>query len=159
MRWAVLLAIVACSKTAEPPAESASKREAPTPKREDRNEPAIAAPKLKLAVTIAGASATWTDEAFADVPKMAGVASDGEARETWSLRELVHRNVGPSARVVAVTGPDGKQPVEATAWADASQTPILHSTRRGSLKFRWADKDGRWGETIVKGVTGLEITR
>src|SRR5262249_51543537 len=100
---------------------------------------------------------TWTDERFSSVPKMAGTASDGEARDTWSLRELVHHNVGPKARVVAVTSADGKQAIDPAAWADATRTPILHTTRRGTLKFRWADKDGHWGQTLVKDVTGLEI--
>jgi hypothetical protein len=67
--------------------------------------------------------------------------------------------VGPGARVVAVIGADGKQPIELTAWNDATRTPILHTTRRGTLKFRWADKEGRWGETVVRDVTGLEIAR
>ena len=156
MRWALLIAIAACSKTADPPAE-ATKQEAA--KHEDRREPASAAPKLNLAVTIAGTAAAWTGELFARVPKLAGVASDGEARDTWSLRELVQRNVGPGARVVAVTGADGKRSIEAAAWEDAARTPILHTTRRGTLKFRWADQDGRWGETIVKDVTALEIAR
>ncbi|HWU90858.1 MAG TPA: hypothetical protein VN253_26515 [Kofleriaceae bacterium] len=164
MRWALLIAIVACSKTADPSSDPAAKpsAEAAKPtraKHEDRHEPAVAPAKLTLAITIGGAASTWTEAAFAGVPKLAGVASDGEARDTWSLRELAHRNAGPDARVIAVISADGKQPIEPSAWADAARTPILHTTRRGTLKFRWADKDGRWGETIVKDVTGLELTR
>jgi hypothetical protein len=173
MRWALLIALAACSKTADsssdPPARppdpavaAASAQVSAMParaKREDRHEPAAAPPKLALAVTVGGTAATWTDAAFAGVPKLAGAASDGEARDTWSLRELVQRNAGPGARVVAVIGAGAKRPIEPAAWDDPAHTPILHATRRGTLKFRWADKDGRWGETIVKDVTGLEIVR
>lgn len=175
MRWPLLLAITACSKTADPappdrpvgltpertataqgPATAAA---APAPRHEDRHEPATAPAAISLAVTIAGAPATWTGEDLARAPRMAGAASDGEARDTWSLRELVTRNVGPGARVVAVSGAGGKQPIDPAAWRDAARTPILHTTRRGTLKFRWADGDGRWGPTVIRDVTGLEIAR
>jgi hypothetical protein len=166
MRWALLLVIAACSKSADPaPAEPPPQpqaAQAATAKHEDRHEPASAAPAISLAVSIAGAPSagtTWTGETLASAPRMAGAASDGEARDTWSLRELARRNVGPDARVVAVIGPDGKQAIEPAAWSDATRTPILHTTRRGSLKFRWADKDGHWGPTVVRDVTGLEIAR
>jgi hypothetical protein len=147
----LLVVVVACSRTADPSAEPAH--------HEDRHEPAAAASKRKLSVTVAGAAATWDDATFASVPKLAGHASDGEARDTWSLRELVQRNVGPGARVTAVINRGGKTPIEAADWDDTTRTPILHTTRRGSLKFRWANKDGHWGETVVKDVTGLEIAR
>lgn len=164
MRWMLLLAaIAACSKAADPPGDpppSAPARAAiALAKHEDRHERATAPSKLTLAVTIAGAPATWTADASAGIPKLAGTASDGEARDTWSLRELVKRNAGPTARVIAVISAGEKQAIEPAAWDDPTRTPILHTTRRGTLKFRWADKDGRWGETIVKDVTGLEITR
>ena len=172
MRWALLLAIAACSKTADPapagqPAPPEVTRPEATPpeaakpeaRHEDRHEPASAAPAPSLAVVIAGAATTWTGKVLARAPRMAGTASDGEARETWSLRELVKQNAGPGARVVAVTGADGKQAIEPAAWGDPARTPILHTTRRGTLKLRWADKDGRWGPTVVRDVTGLEIER
>jgi len=175
MRWALFLIAIAfacsCDKPADKPAAAAAAvTAAPAParmdpappgpaKREDRHEPAVAAARASLAITIAGGVATtWADDVLARAPKLGGTASDGEARDTWSLRELVRRNVGPSARVTAVLGADGKQPIEAGAWSDAARTPILHTTRRGTLKFRWADKDGRWGETVVRDVTGLEIS-
>lgn len=168
MRWALLLAIAACSKAADPapagpPAQSQPQTaQAAAAKHEDRHAPATAAPAISLAISIAGATpagTTWTGETLAGAPRMAGAASDGEARDTWSLRELARRNIGPDARVVAVIGPDGKQAIEPAAWSDAARTPILHTTRRGTLKFRWADKDGHWGPTVVRDVTGLEIAR
>lgn len=140
------LALAACSKS-DPP------------RHEDRHEPATAPTKLALAVAIGDAKEVWGDAAFAATPKLAGSARDGEARDTWSLRELVHRNVGPAARVTAVVSPGGRVLVEQTAWDDATRTPILHTTRRGTLKFRWADKAGTWGETVMKDVSALEIAR
>jgi hypothetical protein len=170
MRWVLLIviAVAACSKKDPPadppqPAAPAQAGAAPTStapaKREDRHEPATARPKLTLAVTIGGTPATWTEAAFANLPKLAGTASDGESRDTWSLRELAQRNAGPTARVVAVISADEKQAIDPAAWNDPTRTPILHTTRRGTLKFRWADKDGRWGETLVRDVTGLELAR
>jgi len=66
--------------------------------------------------------------------------------------------VGPNARVVTVTG-DVAKPIDPAAWADPNVTPILHTTKRGTLKFRWANRDGTWRETEVKDVTKLEIAR
>ena len=146
VRLVLTLLLAACSKS-DPP------------KHEDRHDPAVAAEKLSLGVAIGDAKETWTDDAFARTPKLAGSASDGEARDTWSLRELVHENVGPTARVVAVVAPGGRVLVEPTAWDDATKTPILHTTRRGTLKFRWTDKDGKWGETVLKDVASIEVVR
>ncbi len=147
----VVLAI-GCSKS-EPPAPVP----APAP-HEDRHEPSVAAAKLDLDVTIDGAASTWHRDSFEQVPRMHGSASDGEARDTWSLRELVHKLVGPTARVVAVVG-DVRKAIDAAAWDDATRTPIVHVTKRGALKFRWADQAGAWGETEVKDVSKLEIAR
>jgi hypothetical protein len=142
----VLFAIAACSKTtADPPA-----------KHEDRHEPAVAAPALALQVTVDGTATTWKQDVFDRVPHFASANNDGEARDTWSLRELAHSAVGPNARVVAVVG-ETKKTIDAAAWADPARTPIVHRTRRGALKFRWADKDGKWGEVEVKDVSALEI--
>jgi tungstate transport system substrate-binding protein len=128
-------------------------------KSEDRSKPQEAATQLKLEVTIAGARSTWGAEAFAKAAKFPSVNNSGEARDAWSLRELVRANVGPTARVVSVTGADGTKPVDEAAWNNPDQTPVVHATRRGSFKFRWADKAGTWGEAEVKDVTAIEIVR
>jgi len=128
-------------------------------KHEDRHDQATAPSKLQLAVTIAGVKSTWGDAELEGTPRMTGKASDGEARDTWSLRELVQHNVGPGARVTAVIGADGTKVIDPAAWDDATRIPILHTTKRGALKFRWATKDGAWGETVMKDVTALEITK
>ena len=171
---AAALAAASCSKSVDPPppAQSAAARAAAAPadpadkphhrnaegKREDRRDPAVAAPRLQLAVAVDGVAASWGPDAFGKVARYAGndKASDGEARETWSLRELAHTLVGPTARVTVVTG-DGQQAIDRAAWEDASREPLLHTTRRGTLKFRWADASGKWGDTEVKDVTRIEI--
>ena len=165
---AVLLA--ACSKPADkvtadpPPAPApAPSSSAPAPagsahhrKHEDRREPVVAdAPPLKLDVVAHGATTTWQADAFARVARYT-LGNDGEARDVWSLRELAHQLAGPTARVVKVTG-DDSQTVDAAAWDDPQRTPILHTTRRGTLKFRWADAAGKWGESSVKDVTRIEL--
>ena len=108
MRWVALVVAFACSK----PADRA-------PPHEDRHDPPVAASRLRLDVAIGGTTATWTDAAFDATPKLPGTASDGEARDTWSLRELVHKNVGPTARVTKIIGAGGATPLDATAWDDA----------------------------------------
>jgi hypothetical protein len=141
-----ILAIAACSKATP----------APEPKHEDRHEPAAAAPALELHVTVDGKAATWKQDVFDRVPHFESTNHDGDARDTWSLRELAHAAAGPNARVVAVIG-DKRETIDPAAWSDPSLTPIVHRTRRGALKFRWADKDGKWGDAEIKDVSGLEL--
>jgi len=154
----LLILVVACSKKDAPAPATGSAAEKPH-HREDRHDPQAAPTKLEVKVAIAGKpDATWRADDFAKVPKMTGTASDGEARDTWSLRELAHQLVGPNARVTAVIGEGGARvAIDEAKWTAADSTPILHSTRRGTLKFRYADKTGAWGDTIAKEVTGLEI--
>jgi len=54
----------------------------------------------------------------------------------WSLRELAHTLIGPQARVVSVSGTT-RPAIDPAAWADASRIRSLHTSRRGTLKFRW----------------------
>jgi hypothetical protein len=158
-----------CSKPDRPTAEqapagqaSADKPEAPAGsahhrKHEDRREPVIAgAPPLALDVVVPGATSTWHQDSFDKVVRYTK-GNDGEARDVWSLRELTHTLVGPTARVISVTGDDGARAIDRAAWDDATRTPLLHTTRRGTLKFRWADADGKWGESEVKDVVRVEI--
>jgi hypothetical protein len=110
-------------------------------------------------VTVDGVGGRWTGDSFAQVPRLPGKNRDGEARDVWSLRELARRLVGPTARVTGVTGAGGTTTLAPEAWADAARTPILHTTRRGTLKFRWADREGAWQEAEVKDVTALAIVK
>jgi hypothetical protein len=128
------------------------------PHHEDRHDPAIATPPLSLTVTIDGNAAKWEQAVFDRTPHFESTNNDGEARDTWSLRELVHGAVGPAARITAVIG-ETKQAIDPAAWADATRTPIVHRTRKGALKFRWADASGKWDDkAAVKDVTGLEVS-
>src|SRR5690348_15962484 len=95
---AIAVLAAACSKSADapPPAEHATAAPADPDrphrpsggKHEDRHDPA-AEPRLQLTVAINGATASWGPDAFGKVAKYANndKASDGEAREVWSLRE------------------------------------------------------------------------
>jgi hypothetical protein len=151
MRWLWLaLVVVACSKNAAEPADKPHHHE-------DRHESQAAPTAGSLVVKLGDTTTTWDAAAFARVAKIDGKASDGEARDTWSLRALARTLVGPNARVTAVIGGGGPVAIDAAAWADATRTPILHSTRRGALKFRWTDAAGTWGDTAAKDVSGLEI--
>ena len=147
----LLVALAACSNHPDPPAAGSA-----APHHEDRHDPAIATPPLSLAVTIDGSAATWQDDVFDRTAHFESKNNDGEARDTWSLRELVH-TVGATARVTAVIG-ETRLAIDAAAWADSTKTPIVHRTRRGGLKFRWADASGKWDDTGVKDVTALEIS-
>lgn len=166
--WFLVL-LVGCSKPADKPPADKSPTASPTDKpaasaegahhrkHEDRREPVIAdAPPLKLDVTAKGTTATWHQDAFDKVARYAK-GTDGEARDVWSLRELVHQLVGPTARVTSVTGDDGTKTIDLAAWDDATRTPLLHTTRRGTLKFRWADASGKWGESEVKDVVRIDL--
>jgi len=120
---------------------------------------ASASPNLSLRVTVDHEETTWGADVFAAVPHHATPATSGEARDVWSLRDLVRAKLGPTARVVTVTGGEGTKPVDAAAWSDAAQTPVLHTTRRGTLKFRFEDADGKWGPSLVSDVRAIEIVR
>src|SRR5258708_38763265 len=103
MRWSwivVVAAAVACSN-ATPPAKTETKPE-------DRHQPQTAPSKLVLEVVAGGTTTTWHEGELAKVAKIVGTASDGEARDTWSLRELARTLIGPTARIETVIGPDGQ---------------------------------------------------
>jgi hypothetical protein len=166
--WLVVL-VVACSKPADKPAGDPPAAETPGDpavgsadrphhrKHSDRREPVVAnAPPLKLDITASGTTSTWQKDAFDKVARYTK-GTDGEARDVWSLRDLVHQLAGPTARVASVTGEDGTRTIAPTAWDDATRTPLLHTTRRGTLKFRWADAAGTWAEAEVKDVTRIEL--
>jgi hypothetical protein len=159
--FVLALSLLGCGSkdTTDAPAPAAAPAKAEKPHHhEDRKDPQAGASKLALAITAGADKSTWTEAQFAAVPKIDGKATDGEARDTWNLRDLAHANLGPTARVTAVIG-ESRIEIKDTEWADAARIPILHTTRRGTLKFRWADAAGKWGETAVKEVTGLEIQR
>jgi len=152
---AVLVFAAACGHSSSDAPPAPQPQEKPH-HHEDRHDPQGSATGFSLDVTVDGAHQTWTPDTFAKVPHLLGKNKDGEARDVWSLREVASGLVGSGARVVSITG-DVTKAIGSDAWADATRIPIVHSTRRGTLKFRWADKDGAWGDTEVKEVTKLEI--
>jgi hypothetical protein len=163
----LLVLVVGCSKSADPkpvdpPAAenpAASTGSAHHRKHQDRRESVVAdAPPLTLNVVSNGTQVTWHQDSFDKVARYTK-GTDGEARDVWSLRDLVHQLAGPTAWVTSVTGGDGTKSIEHAAWDDTTRTPLLHTTRRGTLKFRWADGAGTWGESEVKDVTRIEIAQ
>ena len=162
---------IACSQPADRPAADLAPAAAvvspdrPAPaagsahhrKHEDRREPVVAsAPPLRLDVTVNGVAVSWHQDSFDKVARYTK-GSDGEARDVWSLRELARTLIGSTARVTSVTGDDGTRIIDPVSWDDQARTPLLHTTRRGTLKFRWADAGGKWGESEVKDVTRIDI--
>ena len=159
MRLFALALVVACHSSSDPPpaASQPDKQHAEKPHHhEDRHDPQGSATGFTLDVSVDGAHLTWTNDTIARVPHFIGKNNDGEARDVWSLRDVATDLVGSGARVVSVTGEVTKT-IGSDAWVDPSRIPIVHSTRRGTLKFRWADKDGTWRDTEVKQVAKLEI--
>lgn len=147
----------ACSK--DPPAAQQQQQQR---KHEDRHDPVVAgAPALALAAVVDGTATTWQRDSFDRVARFTGntKAHDGEDRDVWSLRDLARTLVGPGARVTSVVSTDGATAIDRAAWDDASRTPVLHTTRRGTLKFRWTDAAGKWLDTEVRDVTRIEIAR
>ena len=124
---------------------------------EDRHDVQGSATSFSLDVSVDGAHQTWTPDTFTKVPHFKGTNNDGEARDVWSLREVATDLVGSGARIVSITG-DSTHAIDSAAWSDPSKIPIVHSTRRGVLKFRWADPDGKWREDeVIKDISKLEI--
>jgi hypothetical protein len=147
-RLVLLLALVACSKSGD-----GEHRQ----KHEDRAEPQTSITAFSIAVTIGDKHETWTPETFSKVEHVAQTNKSGQDRETWSLREIAKILVGPTARVTTVTGSNGTKAIDQAAWGDPARTPIVHLTRRGALKFRWASGDGTWSEAEVHDVSALEV--
>jgi hypothetical protein len=159
-----------CSKASAPPTtapdpltvtadDSGSANKKKAHKAGDKHQPMAAdAVALTLDVAVGSDMMTWKKDDFAKVAEYT-LGSDGNARDVWSMRDLATQLVGSNAHVVAVTGEGGTKAMGSADWMDSSKTPVLHTTRRGTLKFTWADGQGNWGETVVKDVTRIEIAR
>jgi hypothetical protein len=162
-RLLLVLALIACSKKDPPPAAQqpapvattpSVQPELPRPQHVPGTRPARPA-NLELAVTVAGKPTTWPASVLETATKLD--ETHAEAPQVWSLRDVVKAQLGPKARVTAVISADGKQAIDEATWKDATTLPILHTTRRGSLNFRWQDAHGVWGDVVTKDVTGLEV--
>jgi len=116
-----------------------------------------AGPKRTIQVLIQGRpTETWNAAAFAEVPHHAPPDA-GNIRDAWSLRELAARKVGPGARVVALTGHEGRKELPESAWKDLSRTPVLRANKEDMFKYRWMAKDGSLAEAELREVTAIEI--
>jgi hypothetical protein len=117
---------------------------------------AAAAP-LRVVVT-GGAPTTWAPDALAQVAHFA-IHADGADKDAWSLRDVAHKLVGPTARVTAVVDGDGTHAkIDAKAWGDAKKTPVLRINRRGMYKIEWVDKDGNLTmDDDVRDVRSVEV--
>jgi hypothetical protein len=116
-------------------------------------------PALRIEVHDGASSVAWNQDVFDRTPRSsAGKNSDGDPRDTWSVRALVGGTFGATARVATVIG-DTRKTITLAEWSDESRTPIFHRTRRGHLNFCWADASGKWGDTQVKNVVGVELAR
>jgi hypothetical protein len=116
-----------------------------------------AGPKRTIQVIIKGRpTETWNAAAFAEVPHHSPPDA-GLVRDAWSLRELASRKVGPTARVVAITGHEGRKELPEAAWKDMTRTPVLRANKEDMFKYRWMAKDGSLAEAEVRDVTSIEI--
>src|SRR5258708_4501765 len=109
-------------------------------------------PERALDVRINGKpAAAWQPAQIAKVPAMRVQNKQGAAREAWSIDELAHQLAGPTARVVAVLGPNSKRiPVDAAP----GRTLVLRVTRDGDYKAQWAE-----GAPLMHDVRGLELAQ
>jgi hypothetical protein len=173
MRRLILALLLLCScgknEPAPPaPAPTPTKASAPpaVPSGQEQGErdvkPAWAnAGGLQVAVVVDGAAGR--PMTGADLAKVKGMQVEGdsgeESRDAWSARDVAAALYGPTARVTAVKGEDGKSVVvDEAAWRDASRVPVLRINRRGLMKFFWSTTTGAplvAGE--VRGVTEIQV--
>jgi hypothetical protein len=109
-------------------------------------------PERALEVRLNGAAASpWRPEQVAAIPAMHVQNKQGEAREAWSVDDVAHKLVGPTARVVAVLGTNAKR---VSVDAAPGHTLVLRVTRDGEYKAQWSD-----GGQVLHDVRGVEVTR
>lgn len=113
---------------------------------------------LALELMVGGKATRATAEQLDALPVMTIRGDQGDKRVVWSLRDLVAVVGGDKVRATQVVGEGDPAPVEAAAWADAKQTPILRTNRRGELRFQWIGHDGKPREAgQVRGVKRIEL--
>jgi hypothetical protein len=152
------LALLALLPTGCNRSSAAPSRGAPAPQvaRENREHDAEEAerrlPQYPLAVRVNGApAADWRPEQVAQVPALKVQNKQGEVREAWSVDDLAHKLVGPTAHVTALLGPNDKRvSVDATA----ARTLVLRVTRDGDYKAQ-----SREGNPLMHDVRGVEVAR
>lgn len=119
-----------------------------------RRAPSAAAP---LEVVVDGKPApAWSAAELAAAAVLTVTNQNGETREVWPLQTIVHKLVGPEARVVALDADGDRVDVDARAWRDPARTLVLHLSRRGEFKAHWVS-GGVADGALLKGVRKIEI--
>jgi hypothetical protein len=85
--------------------------------------------------------------------------SGDAARDSWSLRDIVHALASPKARVVAIAGAGRRRlSIDRKLWDDPHETPTLRVNRQGLFKFQWlGDRNKLPAEAELRNVHVLEI--
>lgn len=119
---------------------------------------------VRLTVMVGEHVSTWARPDFAKVEPLGYKTKEDEARDAWSLRDLVTALVGAKARVVAVEGEGKRVEISRDRWLDISLTPALRITRRGLVKLQWLTPAGKRPASSaasdpieLRGVTALKI--
>ncbi len=111
-----------------------------------------------LEVEVDGQARRPTPQQLASIPTMNIRGDQGDRRVVWSLRDVVAMVAGPTARPTEVIGEGDPVPVNAAAWNDAAQTPILRVNRRGLIKLQWIGHGGKVADDgEVRGVRALRV--
>ena len=101
---------------------------------------------------------TWSPEQVTSGPRLALTNKNGEARDAWSVRELVSRLLGPGARVAALVDGSGERlEISPAEWGDAQKALVLRVSNRGGYKAHWTARNGSAGDAILRDVRKLEI--
>ena len=153
---AVLAAAAGCHRST--PAGAAAATAAAAPGHGDhgdhRRGQATGAP---LAVVVNGKPApAWTAAQLAAAATITVTNQNGESREVWPLQAIVHKLVGPKARIVALDADGDRVDVDPAAWNDPARTLVLHLSRRGEYKAHWVAR-GVADDALLKGVDKIEI--
>ena len=131
------------------------------PAREPLDEQAVRARIAELLhVSIDGTTRAVTREELAGVRGVTVPGErEGKLRLAWPVRELVRVLGGDGARLAGVLAVDGRTlRIPEAQWMDEARVPWLRLNRRGSLKYYWADREGR----LLRGgalreVSGLQL--
>lgn len=99
---------------------------------------------LELLAIVDGREVRFEEDRLLEVEAASVRGDDGEgARDAFPLRVLVRALVGPTARVTALVGEEGRTvAISPAAWDDERRVPVLKVNRKGQLKLQWTDGEG-----------------
>jgi hypothetical protein len=155
---AVALGAVAALGCHRSDATAASSASATAGHGDHRNQRRGQAAATSLEVVVDGKpAAAWTGAELAAAAAVTVTNQNGETRQVWPLQTIVHKLVGPKARIVALDADGDRVDVDAKAWNDPARTLVLHLSRRGEYKAHWVS-GGVADEALIKGVRKIEIS-